>query len=634
MKPKVGSKIKLGIWASCTIIVGIFFASFIFKNFTDVKAIEPQQNTASAIESLTPSIVTGIATPSQGFYFTKDQNQKPKVEALAYLVGDLDTGEVILEKNQEVQYPIASVSKLMTATVAEELTKSGDTAKVSKTALATYGKNGNFKLGEKIKISDILYPLLLESSNDAAEVIAEFFGRDAFLKKMNQTAGVLDLSKTTFQDPSGLSPQNKSSVYDLFKLAGYVNQNDPNLFQITTKQSYSNKTHVWYSNNQFLHDNSYTGGKSGYTDPAQQTVISTFSLPLGQTGTRHIAITLLQSVDRYKDVENILKYLNNNIYYGGQADANTVWVKERTNLPPTYDQDYTTLIFGGDIMLDRGVRNSVNKNFNGDYSALFNNLGILKKSDIAFANLEGPASDTGKDIHNLYSFRMDPSSVPALKGAGLSIVSVANNHVGDWGRDAYSDTLMNLKENEVLYAGGGANENEAEQPTVIEKYGMKIGYLGFSDVGPEGMQAGVNEAGVLLANNPRFDQIIKNASKQVDFLIVSFHFGVEYQTKHNVRQELLAHRAIDDGAKIIIGTHPHVVEDTEVYKNGYIAYSLGNFIFDQGFSSDTMQGMLLQIKLNRDGSMSVNKDIVKLNNFFQPNKIIPGKEEKIVFKKT
>jgi len=81
----------------------------------------------------------------------------------------------------------------------------------------------------------------------------------------------------------------------------------------------------------------------------------------------------------------------------------------------------------------------------------------------------------------------------------------------------------------------------------------------------------------------------------------------------------------------VIGHHPHVIEDTEVYKNSFIAYSLGNFIFDQGFSENTMQGMLLEIKLNRDGNMSIIKNTVKLNKSFQPEKIIFGKEEKIKF---
>jgi len=228
---------------------------------------------------------------------------------------------------------------------------------------------------------------------------------------------------------------------------------------------------------------------------------------------------------------------------------------------------------------------------------------------------------------------MDSSIIPALKGAGFSVVSIANNHVGDWGREAYADTLMRLKENEISYTGGGINANEVETPVIIEKYGIKIGYLGFSDVGPVWMKATEDQAGILLASNPRFDEIIQNASKQVDHLIISFHFGDEYKTKHNTRQEYLAHKAIDAGAKIVIGHHPHVIEDIEVYKNGFIAYSLGNFIFDQGFSTNTMEGMLLEMKLNKLGEITIKKNIVKLNKFFQPDKVIIGKEEKIIFKK-
>ena len=145
-------------------------------------------------------------------------------------------------------------------------------------------------------------------------------------------------------------------------------------------------------------------------------------------------------------------------------------------------------------------------------------------------------------------------------------------------------------------------------------------------------QAGLPaQAGILLASDPDFNEIVKNAASQVDYLVVSFHFGVEYQTKHNARQEYLAHEAVDDGAKIIIGSHPHVVEDTEVYKNSYIAYSLGNFIFDQSWSQPTMQGMLLQIKLFKDGSMTAEKDATELNSAFQLDKIIRGKEEKVKF---
>ncbi|MDD5721168.1 MAG: CapA family protein [Candidatus Pacebacteria bacterium] len=627
---EIKNKTKLIFWTMPPIILGIFFVSFIFNNINSIKIFQTKNNEASVVQLVAPE-----STKLQYYYINNDTKGGPKVSAKAYLVGDLNTGEVILAKNQDQKFPIASTSKLMTALVASKLANPNETTKITKTALSTSGQNGELRLGEKIKISDLIYPLLLESSNDAAEALALYFGRSSFIAKMNQEARALQMNSTSYEDPSGLTSHNQSTVSDMFKLAGYIAQQKSDLFKITTKNSYSTKTHSWSNISQFLKNEGYMGGKSGYTDPAKETVVSLFDLPLGKTGSQPIAITLLQSSDRHNDVETLLKYLRKNVYYGGAADINTNWVQEKIGMPDIRDQNFITLSFAGDIMLDRGVKNSVIKNFNNDYSQLFEKsdtlLELSKNTDIFFANLEGPVSDKGADQKNLYSFRMDPVVIPTLKGAGLSVLSLANNHINDWGHNAFIDTLARLKENEILYTGGGNNATEAETPAIIEKYGMKIGYLGFSDVGPNNLPADAGKAGILLANNPNFDQIIKNAAKQVDYLVVAFHFGVEYQTKHNARQEELAHRAIDDGAKIIIGSHPHIVEDTEIYKNGYIAYSLGNFIFDQSWSKPTMKGMLLELKLFKDGSMTAVKNITQQNSVFQISNITEGKEENIKF---
>ena len=618
---KTRQKIGIATIFSLSIILAAIFTNGDYGNI-----FQKENNVAVAVDSVTPEVET-----LKYFYFTKNVDQKPLVSAEAYMVGDLNTGEIILAKNKDKKFPIASVSKLMTAAVSKEIQNEEELVSIPKKALQAEGANGNLILNEKVKAGDLLYPLLLESSNDAAEAIAIHSDRQTFMAKMNAKAEELGLASTSFEDPSGLSPNNQSSTFDLFMLARYIREKNPELFQLTTNKSYKNKNHVWFSNNQFLRKDGYLGGKSGYIDESRQTVVSLFSLPLGETEAREVAITLLRSNDRAKDVENILKYLKQNIYYGRESDAEAGWVKDKEGIAEVKEPDFVTMAFLGDLMLDRGVKNSVLKNFNGDYSALFDKLEILKKSDVVFANLEGTASDKGKDIGNLYSFQMDPSVIPALKGAGINILSVANNHIGDWGREAYMDTLSRLKENEILYTGGGFSIEEAEKPVVIERHGVKIGFLAFSDQGPNSMSAGREVAGVLLANNPRFDEIIKNAKAQVDHLVVTFHFGDEYQPTHNERQEYLAYKAIDNGAKLVVGTHPHVIEDTEVYKQGYIAYSLGNFIFDQAFSPETMEGMLLHVTLSKNGSMVIKKDILKLNRVFQPDKIIPGKEEKIVF---
>jgi len=630
MKFGVGQKIKSGLWLISFILVGIFFGSLVslsFGNFN--KKIETQ----ALVTEYSVAQEEGKEEAPKYFYFIRDASKKPRVSAEAYLVGDLDTGEIILEKNSTTKFSIASVSKLMTALVSKEIQDQNESIKITRQALATEGENGNLRLNENVKVGDILYPLLLESSNDAAEAIAIHGERETFIQKMNAVAKDLGLENTSFNDPSGLSPQNQSTSSDLFKLAKYIKEKSSEIFEITTKRSFKNDNHVWFSNNQFVKEEGYLGGKSGFINASRQTVISLFTIPLSSSSDlapRNVAITLLRSSDRKKDVGSILTFLKQNIYYGSEAENKTAFTL-RGGVPEVKEPDFVTLSFAGDIMLDRGVRSSVMKNFGGDYSKLFENLDLLKKSDIVFANLEGPASDRGIDKRNLYSFRMDPSTIPALRGGGIGIVSVANNHVGDWGMDAYTDTLERLAENEILYTGGGLDKASAEQPTIIEKYGMKIGYLGFSDVGPASMEAKVDRPGILLASDPRYDEIIRNASKQVDHLIVSIHFGDEYKTLHNKRQEYLSHRAVDAGAKIVAGHHPHVIEDTEVYGNGYIIYSLGNFIFDQAFSTETMQGLLAEIKLSKDGSMTVKKNIIKLNRTFQPEKVILGKEEKVKF---
>jgi LAS superfamily LD-carboxypeptidase LdcB/poly-gamma-glutamate capsule biosynthesis protein CapA/YwtB (metallophosphatase superfamily) len=296
-----------------------------------------------------------------------------------------------------------------------------------------------------------------------------------------------------------------------------------------------------------------------------------------------------------------------------------------TIIPPTPQN--TTLYFVGDIMLDRAVKTSVTKNFGGDYSKLFANVGELAQSDILFANLEGDVSDTGNNVGSIYSFRMNPIVLPAIKQAGFDIVSFANNHVGDWNMAAFKDSLARLADNGILKTGAGFTKSEAETPTIIEKNGTKFGFIGFSDVGPNWLAATDTTPGILLATDPRLPTIVANAKKQVDVLIVSFHWGIEYKTVHNARQETLAHTAIDNGADMVIGHHPHVMEDIETYNGHPIVYSLGNFIFDQYFSKDTMHGMVFEATFQGKNIIDTKHKVVELNPFYQPKGIYDAAQD-------
>ncbi|OGI83902.1 hypothetical protein A2903_01015 [Candidatus Nomurabacteria bacterium RIFCSPLOWO2_01_FULL_33_17] len=288
------------------------------------------------------------------------------------------------------------------------------------------------------------------------------------------------------------------------------------------------------------------------------------------------------------------------------------------------EPDYVVLTFAGDVMFDRGVKGSVNKNFNGDLDELFKNvriddkagqLEIFQNDDISFLNLEGPVSDVGHNVGSIYSFRMNPTVISLLKNLGIDIVSFANNHVGDYTTLAFSDTLNRLTSGGILFTGAGENYLDAQKPQIIENNNIKVCYLGFSDVGPDWMQATEKSPGILLASDPDFENIIKSVESQCDTLIVSIHWGEEYQ-KHNARQTYLAHLAIDNGADIIAGHHPHVVQDIEIYKDKVIIYSLGNFMFDQYFSAETMQGLIVQLKVYKTGEI---KDIKQYTS--QQNKL-------------
>lgn len=295
----------------------------------------------------------------------------------------------------------------------------------------------------------------------------------------------------------------------------------------------------------------------------------------------------------------------------------------KNNISNSIEQsNQTKIVFLGDMMLTRGVETSVKNNFNGDYNKLFDNLTELKEADITYANLEGPISSSGNNVGSKYSFRMNLAVIDAIKNAGFDILSFANNHVGDWNMQAFKDTLTSLDNIGIYLTGAGFDKKSAESPIIIEKNGIRFGFLSFSDVGPVWMKAEDKSPGILISDNlENLKNIIKTARIKSDVLIVSFHWGEEYKLKHNKRQETLAHLAIDSGADVIIGHHPHVIEDVEEYMGKPIVYSLGNFIFDQYFSKDTMRGMLFELNFENTLIKSSDIKIITLNKKYQPEGI-------------
>ncbi|MEX1013797.1 MAG: CapA family protein [Candidatus Paceibacterota bacterium] len=301
---------------------------------------------------------------------------------------------------------------------------------------------------------------------------------------------------------------------------------------------------------------------------------------------------------------------------------NLVFSPIDTSLPETSEDTKTSdeidLIFVGDIMLDRNVKNKINSVGNGDYKFPFLLLANeLNSADITIGNLETTISERGYPTRELYLFRSSPDSVKGLTYAGFDVLSVANNHSNDYGRIAFEDTINFLEKANITSIGGGMNISEAYKAKFIEIENTTIAFLAFSDFAmliPTKTDSGM---ATTLDENLMWSSI-NEAKEEADIVIVLFHYGDEYELKPNERQVIFSRKAIDYGADLIIGSHPHVIQTTEKYKNGFIAYSLGNFIFDQDFSEQTMTAGILKVKIKDQKIKSFDLQKAILNDNYQP----------------
>lgn len=244
-----------------------------------------------------------------------DQLVKLPVTAKGYYVADIKTGERIMEKGSTDVYPIASVSKLMTAVIAHENMDPQKVVVVSRDSYNAYGAQGELLPGEKIKLGDLMFPLLMESSNDAAEVIAESYGRVDFMSLMNKKSAILGMHDTYFEDPSGLNAKNVSSSEDLFKLLKYIKQEAPGLLDMTRVRQFEILKHKWFNKNRFLNSDIFIGGKNGYIDESLWTTASLFDITMAKGGKRQIGIVLLKSTDREGDAFKLIRFIEKNVYF-------------------------------------------------------------------------------------------------------------------------------------------------------------------------------------------------------------------------------------------------------------------------------------------------------------------------------
>lgn len=236
------------------------------------------------------SLLASIKATSPEIEFISPVILPSGISATAVLVKDLFAAEPMLAVNAEQQWPMASLTKLMTAVVARENIDKDAMIKMSEGAIAMEGAAGNFVIGKAYSLGEVIRALLKVSSNDAAAAIAEFVGEERFFQLMNQKAQALKMHQTRFFDPSGLSSLNQSTLENLEKLVTYIYYYHPEIFRIT--QEVEGNIHPFAGQPDFI------GGKTGFIDEANGNLISLFN-----NDGRPLLIIVLGSDDRAKDTK-------------------------------------------------------------------------------------------------------------------------------------------------------------------------------------------------------------------------------------------------------------------------------------------------------------------------------------------
>jgi poly-gamma-glutamate synthesis protein (capsule biosynthesis protein) len=280
---------------------------------------------------------------------------------------------------------------------------------------------------------------------------------------------------------------------------------------------------------------------------------------------------------------------------------------ERASATPTVAPALpVTIVAVGDMMLGRSIGERI---LSEGASVVFDAAiaGTLGRADLTLGNLECAISERGEPEPKGYTFRAPPSAVEVLALGGFDVVSLANNHARDFGAEALADTAGNVGQEGIAAVGAGRSLEAASGAAIFERGGLRIAVVGLVDVPGEGAgfsrrtwEAGPDSWGVAWADVETVTTAVAAAAGEADVVIAMLHFGNEYEATPSASQRALARAAIDAGARLVVGSHPHVVQEVEEYGGGLIAYSLGNFVFD-GFEGAANESAILRVTLGMDG---------------------------------
>ena len=259
----------------------------------------------------------------------------------------------------------------------------------------------------------------------------------------------------------------------------------------------------------------------------------------------------------------------------------------------------------GDIMLGRGVAEAARGS--GDPAvALRPAARRLSTADVTVGNLESTLSRAGAPRQGGDSFSADPNVVQGLRRAGFDVLGLANNHLGDFGDRALVDTVRRLHAGGIKTFGAGRTVREAWRPAVVERAGVRFGFIGFNSIG-ETPSVAPGQPGVVTLGMPprtgpldevalrRFEVGVRRLDRRVDVVVAMPHWGTQYTNLQAPIQSRVARRLVRAGVDVVVGGHPHWLQGVELVQGRLVAHSLGNFVFDMDFMRQTREGAILEM---------------------------------------
>ena len=312
----------------------------------------------------------------------------------------------------------------------------------------------------------------------------------------------------------------------------------------------------------------------------------------------------------------ILRSQNNDTKVSNALPAEKVsLVKTKSKPAPS-----ASMIAVGDIMLSREVERKMKQHGLGYPFEKVSDY--LKSADFVFGNLEGPIIDGPEVPVDVLKFRAPEGVEKILFQNNIQILSLASNHIYNQGQAGIDKTVSLLDSVGIKYTGAGKDQADGQKPAIIEQNGLRIAFLAYT----------YPQDNLLLSvaslDKEKMKSAVENTKKVADLVIVSMHTGKEYSHEPTERQVEFAHSAIDSGADLVLGHHPHVIQPVEIYKNKNIFYSLGNFIFDQR-GNERQETVAIKFLLEK-GKISIRETKAgRIKDFSQPN-FVTGDEAKLI----